>query len=52
MKNALVTGANQGIGFATCCQLAKKGYNVVLACRNQANAEKAMKMVQEENVSQ
>jgi NAD(P)-dependent dehydrogenase (short-subunit alcohol dehydrogenase family) len=48
---ALVTGANQGIGFGTCCQLAKLGYNLVLACRNEQNAQKAAQLLQQENVS-
>jgi short-subunit dehydrogenase len=49
-KTALITGANQGIGFGTCCQLAKNGYNLVLACRNEINARNAVKVLQRENV--
>lgn len=48
---ALITGANQGIGYGTACGLAKKGYNLVLACRNEQNAKKAVEIIQRENVS-
>ena len=41
-KTAIVTGANSGIGFDTAAGMAKAGYHVVMACRSEANAEKAM----------
>ncbi|TFE00763.1 SDR family oxidoreductase [Jeotgalibacillus sp. R-1-5s-1] len=34
MKVALVTGANSGMGLATTVELVKKGYHVVMMCRN------------------
>ncbi|KAI9998442.1 hypothetical protein PInf_002829 [Phytophthora infestans] len=34
-KVAIVTGANSGIGFEMALELARKGANVILACRNQ-----------------
>jgi NAD(P)-dependent dehydrogenase (short-subunit alcohol dehydrogenase family) len=43
MKVALVTGANQGIGFETSKELLRRGYRVWLGCRNSSSAEKALK---------
>ncbi len=40
-KLAIVTGANTGIGYFTALELAKKDFEVVLACRNLAKAETA-----------
>lgn len=40
-KVAIVTGANSGIGLEAVCMLAKKGAEVVMACRNAAKAESA-----------
>ena len=42
MKIAIVTGANTGIGYETTLALAKKGYTVVLACRNAQKAQDAI----------
>lgn len=38
---AIVTGANNGIGFETTTGMAKAGYRVVMACRNIDKAEQA-----------
>ncbi|MEX0316968.1 MAG: oxidoreductase [Ruegeria sp.] len=40
-KIAIVTGANNGIGFETAAGMAEAGYHVVMACRSQAKAEAA-----------
>ncbi|KAE8985827.1 hypothetical protein PF005_g21009 [Phytophthora fragariae] len=40
-KVAIVTGANSGIGFEMALELARKGANVVLACRNEERGLKA-----------
>src|ERR1700743_942832 len=42
---ALVTGANQGIGFQIAKDLAAKGLTVLVGSRNPANSEKAAKEV-------
>jgi NAD(P)-dependent dehydrogenase (short-subunit alcohol dehydrogenase family) len=34
-KIAVVTGANRGIGFEVCCQLAQKGIHVILTSRDE-----------------
>ncbi len=38
---AIVTGANNGIGFETTLAMAKYGFKVVMACRNLAKAQQA-----------
>ncbi len=40
-RAVVVTGANSGVGFATCLALARAGAHVVMACRNMAKAEAA-----------
>ena len=41
MRIALVTGANRGIGFEVCRQLASEGFVVVLTARSDVNARTA-----------
>lgn len=45
---ALVTGANSGLGFQISLMLAKKGAEVILACRNLDKAEKAVENIKKE----
>ena len=40
-KHCIITGANAGIGKSAAVQIMRKGYHVVLACRNQERAQKA-----------
>ncbi len=40
-KVAIVTGANNGIGFETTVGMADAGYHVIMACRSQDKAEAA-----------
>lgn len=44
MKTVVITGANSGMGFVTSVELAKKGYRVIMACRD---AERGMKALAE-----
>ena len=44
-KIAIVTGANNGIGFETAIGMAEAGWHVVMACRSQDKAEKAKAMI-------
>ena len=41
MRNCIITGGNSGIGFQAAMQIATKGYNVTLICRNEASAQNA-----------
>ncbi|WOE75082.1 oxidoreductase [Alterisphingorhabdus coralli] len=45
-KIAIVTGANNGIGFETAIGMAKAGYHTVLACRSEAKGKAAMAEMQ------
>ncbi|WP_019941068.1 oxidoreductase [Dyadobacter beijingensis] len=45
-KTAIVTGANTGIGFETALALYEAGAHVVLACRNERNAQDAAARIQ------
>lgn len=44
---ALVTGANTGIGLVTARELAREGAHVFIACRAVANAQAAVKHIEE-----
>ena len=46
-KIAIVTGANTGLGFETSLALAKAGARVVLACRSEDKAAKAMARIKQ-----
>lgn len=43
----LITGANSGIGYATALELAKKGAEVHLLCRNQERGQQAEAQIKE-----
>jgi NAD(P)-dependent dehydrogenase (short-subunit alcohol dehydrogenase family) len=51
MKTVLITGANKGIGFETAKQLAKSGYFVYLASRDQKNGKEAVQKLKDEGVA-
>lgn len=45
-KTAVITGANAGLGFFTSLALAASGARVVLACRNEAKAARAIEAIE------
>jgi len=48
---ALVTGANRGIGFETCRQLARRGAQVILTSRDVSKGQAAVKQLAAEGLS-
>jgi len=46
-KTALITGANQGLGFETAKQLAGLGYYVYIGCRNKSKGNSAIEKLNE-----
>ncbi len=47
-KIAIVTGANSGLGYYTCLELARKGAHVVLAARNKERGKAAVEKILKE----
>ncbi|KAK0567260.1 hypothetical protein OC844_000333 [Tilletia horrida] len=47
-KNAIVTGANSGVGLAIAKELARRGATVTMACRSSVRAEQAREEVVKE----
>ncbi len=50
-KIAVVTGANRGIGFETCRQLARHGMTVILAARDEARGRAAAQRLKDEGLA-
>lgn len=48
---AIVTGANRGLGFEMCKQLAIKGYDVILAARSEESGLAAQEILRSEGHS-
>mmetsp|Transcript_9458 Transcript_9458/g.14594 ORF Transcript_9458/g.14594 Transcript_9458/m.14594 type:complete len:371 (-) Transcript_9458:89-1201(-) len=47
-KVAIVTGSNTGIGFETSLALVERGFEVVMACRSEDKALKAIQLIRRE----
>lgn len=50
-KNALITGANSGMGLATTIELARQGYHVIMACRSKERGTEALAVAKKESQS-
>ena len=50
-RNAVVTGANIGLGLETTRALAKKGATVVMACRSRSRGEAARRQLLDEGLT-
>lgn len=49
-KNALITGASRGLGFAMACGLAKTGANIAFNARSQDSVDKGLAAYKEANI--
>ncbi|WP_167019739.1 SDR family NAD(P)-dependent oxidoreductase [Chitinophaga sp. Cy-1792] len=47
----LITGANRGLGLETARQLLKKGFTVILSCRDSHKGNEALQQLQQEGLS-
>jgi NAD(P)-dependent dehydrogenase (short-subunit alcohol dehydrogenase family) len=50
MTNALITGANKGIGFATAAQLGRSGVKVLVGARDTEKGDQAVRLLREQQV--
>lgn len=46
-KNVIITGGNTGLGYETGLDLAKRGANIIIACRNLEKADKAVNNIKQ-----
>ena len=44
-KTFIITGANRGIGYAVATEVAKTNCNIILACRNESEGQKAKERI-------
>ncbi|WP_257349461.1 SDR family oxidoreductase [Pseudalkalibacillus decolorationis] len=50
-KNVIITGANSGMGLATTVNMAKRGYQVIMACRDPKRGERALQEAKQQSGS-